>query len=106
MISIDYGDPWRVFRIISEIVDGFEELSALGPVVTIFGASKAKEDDPDYKTAVKLGNLFAEAGYAVMTGAGPGIMEAANRGAYETGGKSIGLNIELPDKHKPNQYVE
>ena len=106
MNSNDYGDTWRVFRIISEIVDGFEELSALGPVVTIFGASKANKEDTDYKTAVKLGNLFTEAGYAVMTGAGPGIMEAANRGAFDKGGKSIGLNIELPNKHKPNQYVD
>jgi len=105
MISIDYGDPWRVFRIISEIVDGFEELSTIGPIVTIFGSSHTKENDFEYKRAITLGRLFKEAGYAIMTGAGPGSMEAANRGAFEAEGLSIGLNISLPNEQKANPYI-
>ncbi len=99
-------DLWRIFRIISEFVDGFETLSSLGPAVTIFGSSRVKEGNKFYEEARRLGRLLAERGYTVITGAGPGIMEAANRGAYEGGGRSIGLNIELPTPQKPNRYVK
>jgi len=99
-------ESWRVFRIMAEFVEGFEELSKVGKAVTIFGSSQTSPKDPYYKKAIETATLFAKAGYAVITGSGPGIMEAANRGAKEGGGLSIGLNIELPTEQKPNRYVE
>lgn len=99
-------ESWRVFRIMAEFVEGFEELSKVGKAVTIFGSSRTSPKDPYYKKAVETARLLAKAGYAVITGSGPGIMEAANRGAKEGGGLSIGLNIELPTEQKPNRYVE
>jgi len=96
-------DSWRVFRIISEFVEGFEELSEVGPAVTVFGS--AGRESKDYESARRLGRLFAEAGYTIITGGGPGIMEAANRGAQEAGGLSVGLNIEIPLEQQPNRYV-
>lgn len=100
------GESWRVFRIMAEFIEGFEELSRVGKAVTIFGSSRTLPKDPYYKKAVKIAKLFAEAGYAIITGAGPGIMEAANKGAKKGGGLSIGLNIEIPTEQKPNRYVE
>jgi len=100
------GDTWRVFRIMAEFVEGFEELSRVGPAVTFFGSARTREDEPDYQAARALATRLARQGYAVMTGGGPGVMEAANRGAQEGGGLSIGLNIELPMEQKPNAYIE
>lgn len=98
------GEAWRVFRIMSEFVEGFETLSAIGPAVSLFGSARTKPDDPNYKAARRCARLLAEKGYAVITGGGPGIMEAANRGALEAGGQSIGLNIALPMEQAPNPY--
>ena len=98
-------EAWRVFRIVSEFVDGFEELNKLPPGVTIFGSARVKKSDSYYKKARRLGRLIAGEDLCVITGAGGGIMEAANRGAYEAGGISIGLNIELPLEQVPNKYI-
>jgi len=98
-------DAWRVFRIISEFVEGFEELNSLPPAVTIFGSARIKESDPYYEKARKLGGLLVRGNLCVITGAGGGIMEAANRGAHEAGGISVGLNIELPTEQIPNRYI-
>ena len=99
-------DPWRVFRIMAEFVDGFHELSEVGPAVSIFGSARTKETNPWYKQAEKTAALLAQKGYAVITGAGPGIMEAGNKGAAKVKGNSIGLNIDLPYEQKPNRYVK
>lgn len=99
-------DPWRVFRIMGEFVEGFDTLARVEPAVTIFGSARTPRDDPDYKAATETCRLLAEAGFAVMTGAGPGIMEAANKGARLGGGLSIGLNIELPFEQDINEYVD
>ncbi len=98
-------DTWRIFRIMAEFVEGFEELSKVGRCVTLFGSARVKEDDPHYQLAQRTAAALVERGYSVMTGGGPGIMEAANRGAKEQGGESIGLNIELPMEQKPNPYI-
>lgn len=98
-------DPWRIFRIMSEFVDGFEILSKIGPAVSIFGSSRTLPNDRYYKITEKIAGLLVKKGYAVITGAGPGIMEAANKGAYLAGGKSVGLNIQVPIIQKPNRYV-
>jgi len=103
--EIKVGDTWRLFRIMAEFVEGFEHLAGVGPAVTVFGSARAKESDHRYQSARRLGKMMAEKGIAIVTGGGPGIMEAANRGAYETGGKSIGLNIELPLEQEPNPYL-
>ncbi|MGB9730386.1 MULTISPECIES: TIGR00730 family Rossman fold protein [Calditerrivibrio] len=104
--DIKVGDTWRVFKILSEFVEGFENLSRIEPAVSIFGSARIKEDHPDYKKARKLGQILAREGITVLTGGGPGIMEAANRGASEAGGMSVGLNIELPFEQKPNPYAK
>jgi len=98
-------DTWRVFRIMAEFVEGFEELAKVGRCVTIFGSSRVNEGEPHYDMARETARTLVGEGYSVMTGGGPGIMEAANRGAYESGGQSIGLNIELPMEQKPNPYL-
>jgi uncharacterized protein (TIGR00730 family) len=98
-------DPWRIFRIMAEFVDSFETLSAAGAAVTIFGSARMPKTDPYYKMAVKIGEDLAKHNLAVITGGGPGIMEAANRGAAQAKGKSIGLNIELPHEQKGNTYA-
>ena len=98
------AEAWRVMRIQSELVDGIEHLAKLGAAVTIFGSARLHEDDLHYQDAVRLGQLLAEAGLAVITGGGPGIMEAANRGAYQQGGHSLGLNITLPHEQSANRY--
>lgn len=100
------GDTWRMFKILSEFVEGFEKLSKIEPAVSIFGSARAKEDHKDYKKARKLGKMLADNGITVLTGGGPGVMEAANRGATEAGGQSIGVNIELPFEQKPNPYAK
>ncbi len=98
-------DPWRVLRIQGEFVAGFDTLADLGPAVTIFGSARVKPDDPLYVAAVETARLLAEAGLAIITGGGPGIMEAGNKGAQLGGGLSVGLGIELPFEQGINQYV-
>ena len=98
-------DPWRIFRIMAEFVDSFETLSAAGQAVTIFGSARTPSTDPYYKLAVEIAQGLARHNLAVITGGGPGIMEAANRGAAKAKGKSIGLNIELPFEQKGNRYA-
>jgi uncharacterized protein (TIGR00730 family) len=97
---------WRIFRIMAEFVEGFEFLFPLRREITIFGGSELGEHSPWYEEARKLGKLLGEAGFTVITGGGPGLMEAANRGATEGGGESIGLDIELPSAQRRNQYVK
>jgi hypothetical protein len=98
-------DPWRIFRIMAEFVDSFEVLSDLGPAVTIFGSARTAPEDRYYKITVELAKELAKEKLAVITGGGPGIMEAANRGAAKAKGKSVGLNIELPFEQKGNRYA-
>jgi len=98
-------DPWRIFRIMAEFVEGFEELAKIGPAITIFGSARTKASDKYYKLAEEIAFLLAKDGYAIITGAGPGIMEAANKGAKKAGIVSIGLNIQVPVAQKPNRFV-
>ncbi len=98
-------DPWRIFRIMAEFVDGFEELKDIGPAVSIFGSARIPPTNRYYKDAEKTAALLVKAGYAVITGGGPSIMEAGNKGALEAKGQSIGLNIDLPFEQKPNPYI-
>jgi uncharacterized protein (TIGR00730 family) len=98
-------DSWRVFRIMSEFVDGFEFLSQVEPAVTVFGSARTQPDDPYYQLAREIGFKLAKSGFSVITGGGPGIMEAANQGASEAGGRSVGMNIELPMEQKLNPFV-
>jgi hypothetical protein len=100
------SDPWRVLRIMGEFIEGFDKLAGIGRAVTIFGSARTHPDDPQYLAAVEVGRLLAEAGFGVITGSGPGIMEAANKGAKLAGGRSIGCNIELPFEQGTNPYVD
>ncbi|MGO1241867.1 MAG: TIGR00730 family Rossman fold protein, partial [Cellulosimicrobium funkei] len=100
-----YSDPWRVMRIQSEVVEGFGALAEVGPAVSVFGSARTKPDHPDYALAEEVGRLLVDEGFAVITGGGPGIMEAANKGASDAGGLSIGLGIELPFEQGMNRYV-
>jgi uncharacterized protein (TIGR00730 family) len=100
------SDPWRSLRILSEFVEGFDALAEVGPAVTVFGSARIDEANRYYAQARELGRLLADAGYAVITGGGPGLMEAANRGCREGGGLSIGCNIELPMEQGLNPYVD
>jgi uncharacterized protein (TIGR00730 family) len=100
-----HTDPWRVLRIQTEFVEGFGTLAELGPAVSVFGSARTQRDHPRYATAVRLGGELAKAGLTVITGGGPGIMEAANKGAAEAGGVSVGLGIELPFEQGINSYV-
>ena len=104
--NMNHGDSWRMFRIISEFVEGFDTLSAIKrPSVTIYGSARTAEDHPDYQKAREIARILAKLGYGIITGGGPGIMEAANRGASEANGMSIGLNIDLPHEQEGNEYV-
>ncbi|MHC5056828.1 MAG: LOG family protein [Planctomycetota bacterium] len=98
-------DTWRVFRIMAEFIEGFEMMHLVGPAVTVFGSARTEPGDPDYEMTRVLGSEIVKAGFAVITGAGPGCMEAANRGARDAEGASIGLNIDLPFEQKPNPYL-
>jgi len=104
LIEHPVKDLWRIFRIMAEFVEGFDELATVGPAVSIFGSSRAKPQDRYYKLAEQTAAEIVKAGFAVITGGGGGTMEAANKGAAEAGGKSIGLNIELPLEQIPNEY--
>jgi hypothetical protein len=99
-------DPWRALRIMGEFVEGFDALARLGPAVTLFGSARTPPGDPMYEAAEKVGAGLARAGFAVITGGGPGIMEAANKGCREAGGVSVGLNIELPNEQDVNEFVD
>jgi hypothetical protein len=101
-----HADPWRVLRILSEFVEGFDALIEVGPAVTVFGSARATADDPYYAAGRALGGALARRGFAVITGGGPGIMEAVNRGCQEAGGLSVGCNIELPNEQELNDYVD
>ena len=103
--NFEQSDVWRVFRIMAEFVEGFETLARLGPAVSVFGSARTKPGTEYYEKALNIGRRLAEAGFAVITGGGPGIMEAANRGAKEAGGQSVGLNITLPHEQAPNPHV-
>jgi len=102
--SPDGQDTWRIFRIMAEFVEGFEVMAPVGPAVTIFGSARTRPQNKYYKAAEETGRLFAKRKLAVITGGGPGIMEAANKGAFEAGGQSIGLNISLPQEQEANKY--
>jgi uncharacterized protein (TIGR00730 family) len=99
-------DTWRVFRIQSELVEGFETLYNLGPAVTIFGSARLDSDSYYYQKSIELGKMLSESGFSIITGGGPGIMEGASRGAQMGKGKSIGLNIDLPNEQLPNKYQD
>lgn len=103
--DIKLGEAWRLFKIIGEFVEGVEALHDIGPAVSFFGSARTKQEDIYYKIAEKTAALFAKNGFTVITGGGGGIMEAANKGASETGGTSVGLNITLPFEQKPNPYA-
>ncbi|HSW45474.1 MAG TPA: TIGR00730 family Rossman fold protein [Phycisphaerae bacterium] len=98
-------ETWRIFRIMAEFVEGFELMSQVGPAVTVFGSARTPPDDPDYKRAEEVGRSLVRAGFAVITGGGPGIMAAANKGAIEAGGISVGLNIHIPHEQTANPYT-
>ena len=98
-------ESWRIFRIMAEFVDSIEDLSRVQNGVTVFGSARVKPGDPYYQMAEKLGRLLVQNGFSVITGGGPGIMEAANKGAAEAGGQSVGMNIKLPFEQKPNPYA-
>jgi uncharacterized protein (TIGR00730 family) len=104
--EIKVTDSWQIFKIMSEFVDGFEKLAKIGPCVSIFGSARTKNENPYYKLAEDCARLLTERGYGVISGGGPGIMEAANKGAYQAGGKSVGLNIELPFEQFHNNYID
>lgn len=101
-----HTDPWRVLRIQAEFVEGFGGLAELGPAVSVFGSARTKKEDPMYGKGVEVGMALAKAGYAVITGGGPGVMEAANKGAVKAGGVSVGLGIELPFEQGMNKWVD
>jgi hypothetical protein len=104
--EIKSTDSWQIFKIMAEFVDGFEKLAKIGPCVSIFGSARTAETNPYYQIAVDCGRLLTERGYGVITGGGPGIMEAGNKGAFQNNGKSVGLNIELPFEQFHNAYIE
>lgn len=104
--EIKSNDSWAIFKIMSEMVNGFENLSKIGPCVSIFGSARTKPDHKYYKIAEQLAFQLCKKGYGVITGGGPGIMEAANKGAHLAGGKSVGLNIELPFEQHDNPYID
>ncbi|MBU2027322.1 MAG: TIGR00730 family Rossman fold protein [Pseudomonadota bacterium] len=103
--ALSIEESWRIFRIMAEFVDAFETLSGIRRAVSIFGSARTQPDDPYYQKAEILARLLAEKGFGVITGGGPGIMEAANKGSAEAGGQSVGMNIRLPLEQKPNPYA-
>ncbi len=103
--QLKFEDPWRVFRIMAEFVSGFDQFADIEHAVTIFGSARTSLEDPMYQKTVETASLFVKEGFAVITGGGPGIMEAGNKGAKDAGGESIGLNIDLPFEQKPNPYI-
>ncbi|MGA1976446.1 MAG: TIGR00730 family Rossman fold protein [Bacteroidales bacterium] len=104
--EIHTTDSWRVFKIISELVEGFEKLSRIGPCVSIFGSARTHHNDKYYRIAEDIAYKLVQKGYGIITGGGPGIMEAANKGASLGKGKSVGINIDLPFEQKPNPYID
>ncbi|MBW1828415.1 MAG: TIGR00730 family Rossman fold protein [Deltaproteobacteria bacterium] len=104
--ALTLDDSWKMFHIMAEFVEGFETLPEVYPAVTIFGSARSKPQSSNYKTTVTVARMLAENGYNVISGGGPGIMEAANRGAIEGGGKSVGLHIHLPNEQEPNKYAD
>tara|TARA_B110000444_G_C18662571_1_gene511461 strand:+ start:66 stop:749 length:684 start_codon:yes stop_codon:yes gene_type:complete len=100
------NDSWALFKIMGEFVSGFEKLSAIGPCISIFGSARTPSDHPTYLLTVEIAKTVAESGYGIISGGGPGIMEAANKGAQEAKGISVGLNIELPFEQKSNPYID
>ena len=104
--EIKTNDSWAIFKIMGEFVNGFEKMSAIGPCVTIFGSARTREDDKYYELTINIAKRVAEAGYGIITGGGPGIMEAGNRGAHLAGGTSVGLNIDLPFEQHDNPYID
>lgn len=104
--EIKTNDSWAIFKIMGEFVNGYEKLSKIGPCVSIFGSARTKPDHPYYKLAETIAQRIVEAGYGVITGGGPGIMEAGNKGAHLAGGTSVGLNIELPFEQHDNPYID
>lgn len=104
--EIKTNDSWAIFKIMGEFVNGFEKMSVIGPCVSVFGSARVREGHPYYDLAVKISHKIAEAGYGVITGGGPGIMEAGNKGANLAGGTSVGLNIDLPFEQHDNPYID
>lgn len=104
--EIKTNDSWALFKIMGELTNGFEKMSEIGPCVSIFGSARTKTDHPYYQLAVDVASKIVKHGYGVITGGGPGIMEAGNKGAFEGGGTSVGLNIELPFEKHDNPYIE
>lgn len=100
------NDSWAIFKIMGEFVNGFEKMSVIGPCVSIFGSARTKEKDKYYQLAINIAKSVSEAGYGVITGGGPGIMEAGNKGAHMAGGTSVGLNIDLPFEQHDNPYID
>jgi uncharacterized protein (TIGR00730 family) len=103
--TISY-DTWEILKVMSEMVEGFEKLSRIGPCVSIFGSARTKQNHPVYKLTEETAYLLTKAGFGIITGGGPGIMEAANKGAHFAGGKSVGLNINLPFEQNPNPFID
>lgn len=104
--DVKASDSWQIFKIMSEFVDGFEKMQKIGPCVSIFGSARTKPDNKYYIMAEEIAYKLTQEGYGIITGGGPGIMEAANKGAKRGNGKSVGLNIDLPFEQKPNEYID
>lgn len=104
--EIKSNDSWALFKIMSEFVEGYETLSAIGPCISIFGSARTQEGDSNYQLTVAIAEAIALSGYGIISGGGPGIMEAANKGAQKAGGTSVGLNIELPFEQQSNPYID
>jgi uncharacterized protein (TIGR00730 family) len=104
--QIKINDSWALFKIMSEFVYGYERMAEIGPCVSVFGSARMKPDNPYYELAVRVASKIVDQGYGIISGGGPGIMEAANKGAYQSGGTSVGLNIELPFEQHDNPYID
>lgn len=104
--EIKTNDSWAIFKIMSEFVEGYERMSKIGPCISVFGSARTKPENKYYKLAIEVSEMLAKAGYGVITGGGPGVMEAANKGAQDGGGKSVGLNIDLPFEQNHNPYID